>query len=67
MGEVEGCTGQVQEYKGSADQKEWMEEHKNLNHRLLMVFAVYSVSATRPSAHMVEMIPTEYQRDLLQR
>jgi len=67
VGEVEGCTGQVQEYKGSGDQKEWMEEQKNLNHRLLMAFAAYSVPATQPSAHMVEMIPTEYQRDVLQR
>jgi len=64
--EEEGCTGQVQGYKGSADQKEWMEEYKDLNHRLLMAVAGYSVLAPRPSAQRMEMIPTEYQRDVLQ-
>ena len=64
---VEGCTGQVQEYKGSPDQKEWMEEHKNPNHRLLMEVAAYSVPATRPSAHRMELMPTAFQRDMLQR
>jgi len=65
--EVEGCTGQTQEYKGSADREEWMEGHKHPNHTLLMEVAVYSVLATRPSAHRMELIPTEYQRDMLQR
>ena len=65
--EAEGCTGQTQEYKGSADQKERMEGHKHPNHRLLMEVAVYSVLATRPSAHRMELIPTDYQRDMLQR
>ena len=67
VAEVAGCTGQIQEYKGSADQEEWMEGHKHPNHRLLMEVAVYSMPATRPSAHRMELIPTEYQRDMLQR
>lgn len=57
--EAEECKVLVQEYRGSADWKEDIEERKDLTHKLLMALAVYLVAAPLLSVRRAVVNPVK--------